>query len=57
MSEIVEVHRFAGSFFEAGGVKSFRLDEGSGDPVVLMHGVPAPCFLYRRVVPALAQRG
>ena len=57
MNAIVEAHRSSGSFFDAGGVRSFRLDEGSGDPVVLMHGVPASCFLYRKVVPALAQRG
>lgn len=57
MNPIVDAHRASGSFFEAEGVRSFRLDEGDGDPVVLMHGVPASCFLYRKVVPALAQRG
>ena len=57
MNAVVDAHRSAGSFFEVEGVRSFRLDEGDGEPVVLMHGVPASCFLYRRVVPALAQRG
>lgn len=57
MNAVVDTHRSAGSFFKAGGVGSFRLDEGGGEPVVLMHGVPASCFLYRKVVPALAQRG
>ena len=57
MNAVVDAHRSAGSFFEAEGVRSFRLDEGDGEPVVLMHGVPASCFLYRKVVPALAERG
>jgi len=57
MNPIVDRHRASGSFFNAEGVRSFRLDEGEGEPVVLMHGVPASCFLYRKVVPALAQRG
>lgn len=33
------------------------LDEGQGDPVVLLHGVPVSSFLYRKVVPELAGRG
>ena len=57
MNPVVDTHRSAGLFFKAGGVGSFRLDEGDGEPVVLMHGVPASCFLYRKVVPALAKRG
>ena len=31
--------------------------EGSGEPVVCLHGVPASGFLYRKVLPALASRG
>ena len=33
------------------------LEQGDGDPVVLVHGVPVSCFLYRKVVPELAARG
>src|SRR6202000_3573080 len=38
---------------------SCAVDEGPHDarPVVCVHGVPAPAFLYRKVVPALARRG
>jgi len=57
MSNVVQAHRAAGQFFEAAGVQSFRLEQGDGDAVVLMHGVPASCFLYRKVVAALAARG
>jgi len=55
--EAIDAHAAAGRQFEAGGVGSFALDLGEGDPVVLMHGVPVSSFLYRKVAPELAQRG
>ena len=33
------------------------LEQGDGEPVVLLHGVPVSSFLYRKVVPELAGRG
>jgi hypothetical protein len=42
-AEVVERHRSAGRFFEAAGVRSFVLDEGQGEPVVCLHGVPSSC--------------
>ncbi len=53
----LERHRQSGRQFAAGGVQSFAIDQGAGDPVVLMHGVPASSFLYRKVAPAIADRG
>lgn len=50
-------HREHGRTFEAGGVRSFVRDEGEGEAVVLMHGVPASSFLYRKVVPEVVSRG
>jgi len=32
-------------------------EEGSGEPVVCLHGVPSSAFLYRKVLPELAARG
>ena len=55
--EAIEDHRNRGFEFEAGGVQSFVREEGDGDPVVCMHGVPASSFLYRKVLPELADRG
>lgn len=55
--EVIERHRDAGREFVAGGVRSFVREEGDGPPVVLMHGVPVSCFLYRRVLGELASRG
>ena len=32
-------------------------EEGAGEPVVCLHGVPSSAYLYRKVLPALAARG
>lgn len=55
--QVVAAHRAAGRAFEAGGVTSFVREEGSGDAVVCIHGVPASSFLYRKLVAELAARG
>jgi haloalkane dehalogenase len=57
VAEAIERHRRAGRGFEAGGVRCFVRQQGEGDPVVLMHGVPVSSFLYRKVLPLLAERG
>jgi haloalkane dehalogenase len=56
-AQVVERHRAAGREFEAAGVRSFVREEGEGEPVVCLHGVPASCFLYRKVIRELANRG
>ena len=55
--DAISAHEAAGRRFEAGGVGSFVLEQGEGDPVVLLHGVPVSSYLYRKVVPELAGRG
>ena len=57
--EVVEQHRAAGRRFEAAGIHSFVREAGppGGEPVVCLHGVPASCFLYRKVLRELAARG
>ena len=57
VAEVLDRHRAAGRPFQAGGVESFVREEGDGVPVVLMHGVPASSFVYRRVATELASRG
>lgn len=57
VAEAIEEHRRAGREFDAGGVRSFVREEGEGEPVVLMHGIPVSSFLYRKVLPLLAERG
>ncbi|HEY1360017.1 MAG TPA: alpha/beta fold hydrolase [Thermoleophilaceae bacterium] len=55
--EVVEQHEAAGRRFRADGVESFVREDGEGEPVVCVHGVPASCFLYRKVIAELAGRG
>jgi haloalkane dehalogenase len=56
-AEVVERHRAAGRLFAVAGLRSFVREEGEGEPVVCLHGVPSSCFLYRKVLPELAARG
>jgi pimeloyl-ACP methyl ester carboxylesterase len=54
---VIDRHAASGRHFDVSGVKSFVLEKGTGTPVVCMHGVPASCYLYRKLVPELADRG
>jgi haloalkane dehalogenase len=54
---VIEAHRRSGRRFTAATIGSFVREEGSGEPVVCLHGVPASSFLYRKVVTELASRG
>ena len=58
---MIERHAASGRRFEAAGVHSFVREQGpsgeGGPPVVLLHGVPTSSFLYRKVLPALADQG
>jgi haloalkane dehalogenase len=55
--EVIGRHESAGRYFEAGGVRSFVREEGTGEAVLCLHGVPSSCFLYRKVISELAGRG
>jgi len=57
VSDVIEAHRCAGSFFEVAGIRSFMRAEGEGETVVLVHGLPASSFLYRKVIGELAASG
>lgn len=52
----IEAHRARGHEFTADGLRSFATDVGSGETVLMMHGVPASSFLYRKVSSELARR-
>lgn len=53
----VAEHRAAGRMVDVNGVRTFVREEGEGEPVLCLHGVPASSFLYRKVLPDLAARG
>ncbi|HVP75127.1 MAG TPA: haloalkane dehalogenase [Gaiellaceae bacterium] len=47
---------FAPHWLDFEGLRLHYLDEGAGDPVLLLHGEPTWSFLWRRVIPQLAAR-
>jgi len=47
---------FAPHWLDLDGLRLHYLDEGAGDPVLLLHGEPTWSFLWRRVIPPLAER-
>lgn len=48
-----EIYPFQGQYHDRGGLKIHYLDEGSGDPVVMVHGNPSWSIYYRNLVNAL----
>ncbi|MDQ3729504.1 MAG: alpha/beta fold hydrolase [Actinomycetota bacterium] len=57
VNDAIARHSAAGFRFEAGGVRAFARQQGDGADVVMLHGVPTSSFLYRRVLPVLADQG
>lgn len=41
----------------SGEARMHYVEEGRGDPILCLHGEPSWSFLYRRMIPILAQRG
>ena len=47
---------FRPRFSTAPGFRMHYIDEGKGDPIVLLHGEPTWGYIYRKFVPPLAER-
>ena len=47
------LYPFDGHVFDLGGLRYHYLDEGRGDPVVMLHGNPTWSFYYRDLIRAL----
>lgn len=45
---------FAPRYEEQDGLRMHYVDEGAGDPVLLLHGEPTWGYLYRKLIPPLA---
>jgi haloalkane dehalogenase len=54
---VIAAHRAQGREFTAAGVRSFVRETGGGEAVLCVHGIPASSFLYRKLLPVLAERG
>lgn len=51
-----ELYPFQGKYHQIGKLKLHYLDEGQGDPVVMVHGNPTWSFYYRNLVLRLRDR-
>ena len=47
-------YAFEPHYLDEDGLRMHYVDEGSGDPVLLLHGEPTWAFLYRKMIPAIA---
>ena len=54
---LVEEHEAAGKRIVVDDHHIFVREEGEGEPVLLLHGVPSSAFLYRKMLPELAGHG
>ena len=54
---LVEEHEAAGKRIVVDGHHIFVREEGEGQPVLLLHGVPSSSFLFRKMLPELAGHG
>jgi len=46
-------YNFAPHYIEQDGLRMHYVDEGEGQPVLLLHGEPTWAYLYRKVIPRL----
>ena len=46
---------FAPKFYHGNGFAMHYVDEGEGDPIVLLHGMPTWGYLYRKFIPVLSK--
>ena len=44
-------------YVEVLGAKIAYVDAGVGDPIVFLHGVPTPSYLWRNIIPYLLPYG
>ena len=54
---LVEEHEAAGKRIVIDDRHIFVREEGEGEPVLLLHGVPSSSFLFRKMLPELAGHG
>ena len=47
-------YAFEPHYVEQDGLRMHYVDEGEGEPVLLLHGEPTWAFLYRKMIPGLA---
>ena len=48
---------FKSNYEEIDGVRLHYVDEGSGPPILMVHGQPTWSYLYRKMIPPLVAAG
>ncbi len=48
---------FESNFIEVNGSKIHYVDEGSGDPILFLHGNPTSSYLWRNIIPYMTELG
>lgn len=56
-SEISADFPFQSNYVEVKGSKMHYVDEGEGDPILLLHGQPTSSYLWRNIIPHLSKKG
>lgn len=56
-SHVAEGLPFESHYAEVDGVRLHYVDEGSGPPVLMVHGQPTWSYLYRKMIPPLVEAG
>lgn len=49
--KITDDFLFESKFIEVNGAKMHYIDEGKGDPIIFVHGIPASNYLWRNIIP------
>jgi haloalkane dehalogenase len=50
------LYNFKSHFFDLGGIRYHYLDEGQGEPIVMLHGNPSWSFYYRHLISELRKK-
>lgn len=55
LNEISADFPFKSNFIDVLGSKLHYVDEGKGDPIVFLHGIPTSTYLWRNIIPSLSE--
>src|SRR5258708_11400022 len=48
---------FASHYVEVGGVRLHYVEQGTGDPILFLHGNPTSSYVWRNIIPIVAAKG
>ena len=48
---------FESKYVDVAGSKMHYIDEGSGDPILFLHGNPTSSYLWRNIIPHVTAMG